>query len=46
MSHWFKGRYKITIKVYDEELGVLQIIEDNISHNLKPAFGKLGGNNK
>jgi len=40
------GEYKITILVYDEPIEILQIIEDNISYNLKPAFGKMGGNNK
>lgn len=46
MKHWFVGEYKITILVYNEPIEVLQIIEDNISNNLKPAFGKMGGNNK
>ena len=48
LSHWFKGEYKITIKVYHEllDIEVLQIIEDALSHDLKPAFGKQGGNNK
>ncbi len=46
MKHWFVGKYKITILVYNEPIEVLQIIEDNISYNLKPAFGKMGGNNK
>ena len=46
LSHWFKGKYKITIRVYDEPIEVLQIIEDALSHDLSPAFGKRGGNNK
>jgi len=46
LSHWFKDKHKITIKVYDEPLEVLQIIEDALSHDLSPAFGKRGGNNK
>lgn len=46
LSHWFNGKYKITIKVYDVDKDVLQIIEDDISDRLKPAFGKQGGNNK
>lgn len=46
MKNWFKGEYKISILVYDEPIEILQIIEDNISNNLKPAFGKMGGNNK
>ena len=45
-KYWFKGEYKITILVYDEPIEILQIIEDNIAYNLKPAFGKMGGNNK
>ncbi len=46
LKHWFNGQYKITIKVYDEPLAVLQIIEDALSHELNPAFGKRGSNNK
>ena len=46
MKHWFKGKYKITIKQYDVTKEVLQIIEDDLSDQLKPAFGKQGGNNK
>jgi hypothetical protein len=32
--------------MYDVENEVLQIIEDDLSDILKPAFGKQGGNNK
>ncbi len=46
LSHWFDGRYIITVKQYDKSREVLQIVEDNISDNLKPAFGKQGGNNR
>lgn len=47
LSHWFKkGNYQITIMEYDEPIEVIQLIEDNLSDQLKPAFGKLGGNNK
>jgi hypothetical protein len=46
LKHWFKGKTKITIHVYQESSEVLQIIEDAISHQLSPAFGKRGGNNK
>ncbi|OHE03688.1 hypothetical protein [Sulfurimonas sp. RIFOXYB12_FULL_35_9] len=48
LKHWFKGNYKITIKVYDDKISreVIQIIEDNLSHQLKPAFGKQGSNNR
>ena len=46
LKHWFNGKYKITIQIYEEPIEVLQIIEDNLSYQLKPAFGKQGGNNK
>lgn len=46
LNHWFKGNYKITIMQYEEPKEVLQIIEDDLSDKLKPAFGKRGGNNK
>ena len=46
LKHWFKGKYRIKIKIYDEPIEILQIIEDNLSYQLKPAFGKQGGNNK
>ncbi len=46
LKHWFRGKYKITIKVFDQPKEVLQIIEDSLSFELAPAFGKQGGNNK
>lgn len=46
LRHWFSGKYKITIEVYNEPIEVLQIIEDNLAQELSPAFGKRGGNNK
>ncbi|OZA80416.1 MAG: hypothetical protein B7X64_06105 [Halothiobacillus sp. 39-53-45] len=46
LDKWFTGRYKITIRQYDVSDKVLQIIEDDLSDKLKPAFGKQGGNNK
>ncbi|MEQ3724482.1 GIY-YIG nuclease family protein [Alcanivorax sp.] len=46
LSHWFTGKVRITIKTYEERPEVIQIIEDAISHELKPAFGKSGANNK
>mgnify|MGYP005640842059 CR=1 FL=1 len=48
LGYWFTGEYEITIKTYNEliPINVLQIIEDNLSYQLKPAFGKQGGNNK
>lgn len=46
LSHWFSGKYTITVRQYDVSDDVLQIIEDDLSDQLKPAFGKQGGNNK
>ena len=46
LKHWFKGQYKVTIKEYDVTKSVLQIIEDALSADLCPAFGKSGANNK
>jgi hypothetical protein len=46
LKHWFQSDYRITIKLYSETKEVLQIIEDDLSDRLKPAFGKQGGNNK
>ena len=46
LKHWFDGGYKITIMEFDKARDVLQIIEDDISERLAPAFGKKGGNNK
>ena len=46
LKKWFNGNCKVTVKIYDEPIEVLQIIEDNLSYQLKPAFGKQGGNNK
>ncbi len=46
LKYWFKDSPKIIIKQYAETNEVLQIIEDDLSDKLKPAFGKQGGNNK
>ena len=46
LKYWFEGKHKITIKEYSVAKEVLQIIEDDLSDNLKPAFGKQGGNNR
>ena len=46
LKHWFKGKYRIMIKEYGESPEVLQIVEDDLSDRLNPAFGKKGGNNK
>lgn len=46
LNKWFSGSYEIIINEYDVSKEVLQIIEDGISFDLRPAFGKRGGNNK
>lgn len=46
LKHWFDGNYRIIVRIYDEPAEVLQIIEDALSHDMEPAFGKKGGNNK
>lgn len=47
LKDWFTGSIKITVRQYDTPSdSVLQMIEDSIAFNLKPAFGKRGSNNK
>lgn len=47
LSHWAEDRkIKVEIMEYDVPRKIIQLIEDAISTELKPAFGKLGGNNK
>lgn len=46
LNKWFEGEFSITIRRYNVTRPVLQLIEDGISYNLKPAFGKSGANNK
>lgn len=46
LVNWFQGEYEIEIRTYKVPSNILQLIEDNLSHNLHPAFGKTGGNNK
>lgn len=48
LKFWFESKYRITIKEYEVTMTreVLQIIEDDLSDRLKPAFGKQGGNSK
>jgi hypothetical protein len=46
LKNWFVGEIKITVREYDVSDSVLQLIEDGISFELKPAFGKTGSNNK
>ncbi len=44
LERWFKGKYLITAIPYDVSEAVLQIIENSKHYELKPAFGKKGGN--
>ena len=47
LSSWFEGKYKVTVRDYgDLDRRVIQLIEDDLSYELKPAFGKKGGNGK
>jgi hypothetical protein len=46
LKHWFSEDYSITVREYDVTPEVLQIIEDDLSDSLAPAFGKKGKNNK
>ncbi len=46
LKYWFEGNYTITVYECDMEPSVLQIIEDNIAYNSKPAFGKRGSNGR
>lgn len=46
LYEWFTGRYEIEIQLYEVSKDVLQLIEDNLADQLKPAFGKRGSNNK
>ena len=55
LKHWFKGTYRIWIceyklvsnEPYQRDIrNIIQLLEDAISYDLKPAFGKQGSNNK
>jgi len=47
LQKWCEGNYQIRVLVYPSiKQQVLQIVEDSMSHELKPAFGKSGPNNK
>ena len=46
LSHWFRGKLSLTVKGYDVSKDILQLIEDSFWHELVPAFGKSGANNK
>lgn len=35
----------VAVKIYDVPVSVLQIVEDALSYELRPALGKIGGNN-
>lgn len=46
LNDWFFGEYEITVFHYDVTSLVLQLIEDDTTNELKPAFGKMGPNGK
>ncbi|XXQ67877.1 GIY-YIG nuclease family protein [Neisseriaceae bacterium B1] len=48
MNRWFTGNIKIKVIKFDSIVtpDILQIIEDSYAYELKPMFGKTGGNNK
>lgn len=46
LIHWLEGHYKITVREYELGRSALQIVEDALSHELAPAFGKMGGNSR
>lgn len=47
LKEWCNTPFQIRVLVYPRlPRSVLQIVEDAISHDLKPAFGKSGPNNK
>lgn len=47
LKYWAGSRdFRITIFEYAVAKPVLQIIEDAMSYDLQPAFGKMGGNSK
>lgn len=46
LQEWFSGKYEIDVLLFDVSNSVLQIVEDNLSDVLSPAFGKQGGNGK
>jgi|TARA_B100001093_G_scaffold294426_1_gene280834 Uri superfamily endonuclease len=48
LKHWLKDlvNIRISVKEFDAPSEVIQLIEDSLSYDLRPAFGKRGGNNK
>jgi len=47
LQYWFRGRVSIEVLDYaNTSREVLQLVEDAISAQLKPMFGKQGSNNK
>ena len=46
LAHWFENKCRLTVYQYDLPIAIVQIIEDSMSHDGRPAFGKTGGNNK
>ena len=43
---WPSGKGKVYLRRYKVGIDVLQLIEDGFSEQLKPVFGKLGGNGR
>lgn len=48
LNQWYQGQVVVRCAVYADEVlpAVLQLLEDDLSHQLNPAFGKKGANNK
>ncbi|MFH0255962.1 GIY-YIG nuclease family protein [Vibrio rumoiensis] len=46
LYEWFEGEFEVSILEYNETIEIIQLIEDALSYELTPAFGKQGGNNK
>lgn len=48
LNQWYQGQVKVRCYVYATDIlpEVLQLLEDDLSHQLNPAFGKKGANNK
>lgn len=46
LRHWLKGSLEIAVINYAVDADVLQVIEDGYALELRPAFGKRGGNNR
>lgn len=47
LKHWCKATYQVRVLVYpDLPHPVMQILEDSMAYERKPAFGKTGPNNR